>query len=251
MSSGEFAPANPPSIQRAHIVYAHPEPKSFVAAMRDVVRDSLCAQGWQVTVSDLYAQGFNPVASSDDFATRHDPDYLTYALEQRHCYKNGTLSNDIQREIALVKDADLLVLVFPIFWYSVPAILKGWIDRVFISGEFYGGKRIYAKGGMAGKRALVVAALGGRTDMFGPDAIHGELTGMLRHLLQGTLGYVGYDVLDPFFAYHVPYTSDGERQEILAALRTKLAHLEDCAALPMPSLLDFDERFGRRAPEKK
>ena len=113
--------------------------------MRDVVKDSLCAQRWQVTVSDLYAQGFNPVASSEDFGTRQDADYLMYALEQRHCYKNGTLGDDIQREIARVKDADLLVLVFPIFWYSVPAILKGWIDRVFISGEFYGGKRIYAR----------------------------------------------------------------------------------------------------------
>lgn len=77
---------------RAHIVYAHPESRSFVAAMRDVVEDSLRSQSWRVTSSNLYARGFNPVASSEDFGTRRDPDYLTYALEQRHGYENGTLA---------------------------------------------------------------------------------------------------------------------------------------------------------------
>ena len=216
-----------------------------MAAMRDVVENSLRSQSWHVTVSDLYAQGFNPVASSEDFGTRQDLDYLTYSLEQRHGHKNGTLANDISREIALLKEADLLVLVFPVFWYSVPAILKGWIDRVFISGEFYGGKRIYGKGGMAGKRALAVAALGGRSDMFGPGAIHGDLNGMLRHLLQGTLGYVGYHVLEPFYAYHVPYISTAEREQVLVTLQAELAHIDDRATLPMPSLLEFDERFSR------
>jgi NAD(P)H dehydrogenase (quinone) len=238
-------------MQRAHIVYAHPEPKSFVGAMRDVVEDSLCCQGWHVTSSDLYAQSFNPVASGDDFGSRQDPDYLIYALEQRQGYKTGTLASDISREIALLRETDLLVMVFPIFWYSVPAILKGWIDRVFISGEFYGGKRIYARGGMVGKRALVVAALGGRNDMFGPDAIHGELSGMLRHLLQGTLGYVGYNVHEPFFAHHVPYLSNAEREQILANLRAKLAHIDSRATMPMPSLLEFDERFSRKKASEK
>lgn len=232
-------------MQRAHIVYAHPEPRSFVAAMRDVVEDSLRSQRWHVTLSDLYAQGFNPVASSDDFGARQDLDYLTYSLEQRHGHKHGTLANDISQEIALLQEAELLVLVFPIFWYSVPAILKGWIDRVFISGAFYGGRRIYAKGGMVGKRALVVAALGGRNDMFGPGAIHGELNGMLRHLLQGTLGYVGYDVLEPFYAYHVPYIPTAEREKVLVNLRTELADIDARATMPMPSLLEFDERFSR------
>jgi NAD(P)H dehydrogenase (quinone) len=233
-------------MKRAHLVYAHPESQSFVAAMRDVVKDSLCSQGTEVTLSDLYERRFNPVASSEDFGTRQDLDYLTYALEQRHCYKNGTLADDILSEIERVKSADLLVLVFPIFWYSVPAILKGWIDRVFISGEFYGGKRIYANGGMAGKRALVVAALGGRTDMFGPESIHGELTGMLRHLLQGTLGYVGYTVLEPFFAYHVPYISAGEREGILTTLHTEIARIDHRGTIRMPALPDFDERFRRK-----
>src|SRR5689334_9892118 len=68
----------------AHIVYAHPEPNSFVSAMRDVTRLALERAGWRVEVSDLYALGFNPVAGPADFPARANPDYLVYALEQRN-----------------------------------------------------------------------------------------------------------------------------------------------------------------------
>jgi NAD(P)H dehydrogenase (quinone) len=232
----------------AHIVYVHPEPRSFVAAMRDAVRDSLAARGWETTISDLHASGFDPVARGSDFPARENPDYLNYALEQRHAVAADRLAPDIRREADAVRRADLLVLVFPIFWFSVPALLKGWIDRVFLSGAFYGGKRIYAKGGMAGKRALVVASLGGREHMFGPGALHGELTGMLRPLLQGTLGYCGFTVLQPFFAYHVPYLEADARAAILRQLATELAGLDSRPALPMPDLADYDEIFRPRRP---
>lgn len=233
-----------PSAKRAHIVYAHPEPASFVAAMRDTTRETLEGAGWQVGVSDLYAQGFDPVAKAADFDERANPDYLVYALEQRHGVKNGSLAADISREVEAVRQSDLLVLVFPVFWFSLPAMLKGWIDRVFVSGVFYGGRRIYGEGGMMGKKALVVAALGGREHMFGDGAIHGRLAdGMLRHLLQGTLGYVGYDVLEPFFAYHVPYLPEDERRALLARLAAHVGRVEELAPLRLPDLAAFDEAF--------
>jgi NAD(P)H dehydrogenase (quinone) len=227
----------------AHIVYVHPEPRSFVAALRDTVRDQLTAQGWEVTLSDLYASGFDPVARGSDFPARENPDYLSYALEQRHALAVDRLAPDIRREVDAVRRADLLVLVFPIFWFSVPALLKGWIDRVFLSGAFYGGKRIYAKGGMAGKRALIVASLGGREHMFGPGALHGELNGMLRPLWQGTLGYCGFSVLQPFFAHHVPYLDADARGALLDRLAGELAELESRPLLPMPDLSRYDEIF--------
>lgn len=65
------------------IVHAHPEPQSFTAALRDTAVETFQAQGHQVQVSDLYAMNWNPVASADDFATRENPEYLVYALEQR------------------------------------------------------------------------------------------------------------------------------------------------------------------------
>src|SRR5215475_3011843 len=69
---------------RVHLVHAHPEPRSFVAAMRDTVQKAFSEQGHTVTVSDLYEMKFNPVASAADFASLQQPDYLVYGLEQRH-----------------------------------------------------------------------------------------------------------------------------------------------------------------------
>src|SRR3546814_7404764 len=90
---------------------------------------------------------WNPVLSPSDFGTRKDKSHLTYALEQRHNVEAGTLAEDIKEEIAKVQAADLVVFTFPLFWFSIPAILKGWIDRVFVSGLFYGGKTVYSRAG--------------------------------------------------------------------------------------------------------
>jgi NAD(P)H dehydrogenase (quinone) len=230
-------------MKRAHIVYAHPEPNSFVAAMRDMTKEALEKDGWQTSVTDLQAINFDAVASADDFGTRSREDYLVYPLEQRHAWQNKTLDPQIAAEVEAVRNADLLVLVFPIFWYSVPAQLKGWIDRVFLSGVFYGGMRVYDQGGMRGKRAMVVASLGGRDYMFGPGSIHGDLKDMLKHLLQGTLGYVGYSVHEPFFAYHVPYVENTERTGMLMKLFHAVENIDSRPVLPMPSLDDFDDQF--------
>lgn len=225
------------------IVHAHHEPRSFNSALKDCAVEQLSAAGHAVQVSDLHAMGWNPVASAADFGSRANPDYLVYALEQRHNYEAGTLAPDIVAEIAKVQWCDLLVLNFPLYWFSVPAILKGWIDRVMISGVFYGGRRIYDRGGMCGKRALVTLTLGGREHMFGPEAIHGEIHTLLRPLLQGSLGYCGFEVLPPFIGYHVPYVSPEARSQILADYQRHLGALDGLEPLRFPSLQDFDDRL--------
>lgn len=228
------------------IVHAHPEPKSFTTAMKDVASATLAEAGHHVEVSDLYAMAFDPIAKASEFTNRADPDYLVYALEQRHAHETGTLPPDVDAELRKVLAADLLILSFPIFWFSVPAILKGWIDRVLISGVTYGGRRFYDRGGLQGRKALIAVTLGGRRHMFGPDAVHGPLEDMLRHLLRGTLYYVGYEVLPPFIAWHVPYVDDGVRRGYLARYREHLGRLDALEPLKFPSLSDFDERLYPR-----
>ncbi len=225
------------------IVHAHPEPRSFSAAMRDAAVEELSQAGHAVVVSDLYAMGFNPVAGAEDFRQRHDPDYLVYALEQRHAYETGTLAPDLAAEVEKVKACDLLLLNFPLFWFSAPAILKGWIDRVLLSGLTYGGRRFYDRGGLTGKRGMIAVTLGARPHMFGPEAVHGEIETMLRPLLRGTLYYIGLQVLPPFFAYHIPYITHESRQEILDQYRQHLRALPRMPALAFPSLDDFDDRL--------
>ncbi|BBT40150.1 NAD(P)H-dependent oxidoreductase [Pseudomonas guariconensis] len=223
------------------IVHAHPEPQSFTAALRDQAVETFKAQGHQVQVSDLYAMDWNPVASAEDFGKRENPDYLVYALEQRLGVKSGSIAPDIQAELDKLLWADLLVLNFPIFWFSAPAMLKGWIDRVLVSGVCYGGKRFYDQGGLVGKKALVTVTLGGREHMFGEGAIHGPLEDMLRPILRGTLAYVGLEVLPPFVAWHVPYISDEARKGFLRDYQQRLEHLSDDLPLEFPKLSQFDE----------
>lgn len=225
------------------IVHAHYEPQSFNSALKDLAAATLAGAGHEVRVSDLYAMRWNPVAAAADFGSRADPDYCVYALEQRHGGEAGTLAADIRAEIEKIEWCDLLILNFPLFWFSVPAILKGWIDRVFVSGRFYGGKRFYDRGGMRGKKAMAALTLGGQQHMFGPDAIHGELDLLLRPLLRGSLAYCGFTVLPPFVAYHVPYVDDDARRRMLADYRERLLRLESLEPLAFPSLDDFDARL--------
>jgi len=225
------------------IVHAHNEPQSFSTALYQLAEETLRGQGHEVKTSDLYAMNWNPVASAADFGARANPDYLVYALEQREGAKAKTLAADIQGELDKLLWADLVIFNFPIYWFSAPAILKGWFDRVLVSGICYGGKRFYDQGGLAGKKALVTVTLGGRDHMFGEGAIHGPLEDMLRPILRGTLAYTGMSVLPPFVAWHVPYISTEARQDFLRQYQERLQHLENDQPLEFVRLEQFDERL--------
>ncbi|HEX6591420.1 MAG TPA: NAD(P)H-dependent oxidoreductase [Moraxellaceae bacterium] len=225
------------------IVHAHPEPQSFTTSMMKTAVADLTAAGHSVEVSDLYAMNWNPVTSAEDFGSRKNADYLVYALEQRHSYEAGTIAADIAAEVEKVKKADLIIFSFPLYWFSVPAILKGWIDRVLISGVCYGGLRFYDNGGLKGKKAMLAFTLGGREHMFGPGAIHGELDVMLRPVLRGTLAYVGLEVLPFFAAYHIPYLKPEAREQIMQDYRNHLARLPELEPLRFPRMSEFDEKL--------
>lgn len=222
------------------IVHAHPESQSFTSALKNTAASLFEELGHLVEISDLYEMHFNPIASSQDFQQLSHPEYFNYALEQRNAQKQGVLAEDIQFEIEKVQRADLVIFSFPLYWTSVPAILKGWIDRIFVSGLFYGGKRFYNHGGMAGKKAMLCFTLGGREHMFGENSIHGPLEHYLSPIQRGTLAYAGFEVLPPFIAYHVPYITDEERQQILENFKAYLHAIEILKPLAFPKLEDFD-----------
>src|ERR1700752_3134647 len=99
--------------KRVLLLLAHPEPRSFNAALRDASRDLLGAQGWDIAESDLYAMSFQPVVSRSDFKTSRDAGYLNVSIEQRHALKHGGFAPDVQRELNKLLAAELLVLHFP------------------------------------------------------------------------------------------------------------------------------------------
>ena len=137
------------------IVLAHPEAKSFNAQMAETARAAFEHRGHTVEIDDLYGQDFDPRESPTHFPSPRSMDYFSAMVEQRHASDTGTLPADVAREIARLEAADLVMFQFPLWWFSMPAMLKGWLDRVFVWGRIYSSRRRYDTGHFAGKRAFV------------------------------------------------------------------------------------------------
>jgi NAD(P)H dehydrogenase (quinone) len=204
------------------IVHCHPEPNSFGAALKDVAAETLRRLGHSVEISDLYAEGFNPVESPVHYPERADPGYFSALTEQRHGSETGTLPADVHREIGRLERADLVVFQFPLWWHAPPAMLKGWLDRVFVYGGLYTGKRRYDRGHFRGRRAICSVTTGAPASVFGCGGRGGDMEVLMWPLLY-SLYYMGYDVLPPFLAHGI----QGGGLTYQAKDRFK-AHLETC-----------------------
>lgn len=192
-------------------VSALPEPRSLGGSLRTDGIAHLRRGGHEVIESDLYAMGWEPVVRPRDGG--HDPSTVRSAAERpqrfrvsadtREAFLAGTLPPEITREQDKLRRADALIVQFPLWWYGLPAILKGWFDRVFTSGFAFGtdpstGRRLrFEQGPFTGKRALAITTLGDRPQAIGPRGKSGELTELLFGLLHGTFAYTGMDALPP------------------------------------------------------
>lgn len=225
------------------IVYAHMEPQSFNGALLDVSRATLATAGHDVVISDLYAMDFNPVPSSGDFTDFSQGERLDYYAQQKRAYTAGTLSEDIAAEIEKIRWCDLMILQFPLYWFSMPAILKGWIDRVFVPGFAFGGGAWYDKGGLVGKKAMITTTMAAFPQMMSAGGINGMLEVNLWPIQNGILAFTGFDVLPPFVANAVPYVDEDKRAEILASYGTRLATIDEDPPLVFHSRDDFDRSW--------
>jgi NAD(P)H dehydrogenase (quinone) len=209
----------------ALIVSAHPEPHSFNGAMRDTAVEALQDAGHQVTVSDLYAEHFNGTAGEADFTGRANSERFELGTEQMHAAQNGLFAADVRREIDRVMAADLLILQFPMWWYSMPGVLKGWVDRVFAFGVTYDFGRTWDRGVMRGKRAMLAFTTSAPEPTFLPDGKNGDMERILWPIHAGIFGVCGYDVLNPFVAHAVAFIGDEARRAILDQYRQRLLSL--------------------------
>lgn len=221
------------------IVYAHHEPKSFNAALLQRSVDTLAALGHEVQVSDLYAMKFNPIAGEADFKRRRFPDALQYDREQKYAHEHEAFADDIQTELDKLLWCEFLILQFPLWWFSVPAIMKGWIDRVFVNGVVYGKGRRMDNGGLRGRRAMMTITTGCYPEMVAPAGLLGDLHVNLWHLNSGTLAYAGFEVLPPFTAWSIHYTTDEQRKKYLDDYARRLEQIGSAEPLFFHPVADF------------
>ncbi len=210
------------------IVYAHHEPSSYVAAMKNTAVATLSAKGHNVLVSDLYGQGFNPAAQKWDFVSTSGG-HFNYMLEQRHAAAlDMAFSPDILAEIQKVKAADMVMFITPIWWFSVPAILKGWFDRVLAMGVFWDGGKIYENGLLRGKQAMILASGGGPEHYYQPSGLHrASITQILHPINHGTLAFCGLNVHEPYVVLGVLGGEQARLENALKEIEFRLEHLED------------------------
>lgn len=225
------------------LVHAHPEPKSFCAALRDTGRADLLRLGHQVEDSDLYAERFDPVGGRGDFRHAVDPAFFKYQKEQVHAAKNATFSDDIRREMARVDRADLVIFTFPLWWFSVPAILKGWFDRVFAMGYAYGGGRWFEYGPFMGKRAMLAFMAGAPKVRYTQGAMFGDIGHVLYPLHVGIMNLTGFAVMAPFIAWAPARIGQQEREAVLERWRARLAGLAQETPLPMHTLVEHPDPY--------
>lgn len=212
---------------RALIVYAHPEPTSFTAALKDNAVRALSTAGHTVEVSDLYGEGFNPVAGRHDFISAADTERFHYQSEQLHASRTGSFAADLAREQQRLMRSDLLVFAFPLWWGGVPAIVKGWFDRVCAYGVAYADGKRFDEGYFVGRRALLAITTGGTTERFSPGGSYGAMQDVLYPIRRCMLEYLGLEVMDPFVAYAAPRVDAATRAEYLRDWEMRLLSVAD------------------------
>jgi len=222
------------------IVYAHPEPASFNGALKDFAVQRLEASGHAVQVSDLYAMRWKAVLDADDSTAGPAGERFHPSLDSKHAFEHGLQSEDIVREQDKLRWADAMILQFPMWWFSMPAIMKGWFERVYAYGFGYGvgehsaahwGDR-YGEGTLAGKRAMVVVSTGGWESHYSARGVNGPMGDILFPIQHGVLFYPGFDVLPPFVTYQTGRMDPARFNEVREELGRRLDSLWQTAPIP-------------------
>ncbi|WP_321417576.1 NAD(P)H-dependent oxidoreductase [uncultured Methanomethylovorans sp.] len=184
-------------------IYAHQEPASFNAALKTTALETLKNTGHDIKVSDLYAMKFKPVLDASDFLQRKKTDILSLFPEQINASKTGTFVSDIMEEMEKVKWADLLIFQFPIYFTGMPAIMKGWIDRVFAAGFAFDPitQGVYDKGLLKGKKVMITITTGADESLYSKGGAHGDINELLKYITHCIFEYTGLEVLPSYIMF--------------------------------------------------
>ncbi len=188
-------------------VYAHPSPKCFNRSVLETLVDVARAKDHETTVLDLYAEKFDPILREGDF----------------EAFNRGVTPPDIKAMQDKVAAAQVVAFIHPLWWFAMPAILKGWIDRVFSYGFAYGHDSRGIKPLLAGKKAIVVNTAGGDEGRsYNTTGFKDAIVNLNDH---GIYRFVGFEVILRRMLYEIPAASDEKRRELLAALRGDFARV--------------------------
>eukprot|EP01029_Cantina_marsupialis_P001943 TRINITY_DN11764_c0_g1_i1.p1 TRINITY_DN11764_c0_g1~~TRINITY_DN11764_c0_g1_i1.p1 ORF type:complete len:235 (+),score=61.43 TRINITY_DN11764_c0_g1_i1:132-836(+) len=218
------------------IVLSHPSHKSYNFALFERAVETFEAKGYDVMISDLYAMKWDPVSDERNYKELEKPEEFNQQTEDIHADKNDLFADEIKIEQEKAQKADFILFLFPLFWGAMPAMLKGWIDRVFSKGFAYG-SMIGGKA-LKGKKGMAVVTTGG------PKAAYGEkglipLDCLLIPLTHATFGFVGMKALPTFMVNGPAKLSMKDRVKELDRFGECCANIESLKPVATESLLKF------------
>jgi NAD(P)H dehydrogenase (quinone) len=182
------------------IIYSHPNTASFNHAIMETISEELIKSNKDFEVRDLYKIHFNPVLSAEDLAA----------------IQNGAVPHDIKTEQDYIRSADTLIFISPIWWSSMPAMLKGYIDRVFSLKFAYDIPADGVIGLLKGKRVFIVSTTGAAKEDY--DKM-GAFQIMNQSMDMAIFQFCGMEVIGHKYFSSVPYVSDQDRKQMLEELR--------------------------------
>jgi NAD(P)H dehydrogenase (quinone) len=156
------------------VVFSHPMRNSFTGNVLDSFVSGLQESGHQVEIADLYREGFQPIMQEADYAQFYDQ----------------AMPKDVLREQARFERCDAFALVFPIWWWSFPAMLKGWIERVFSAGWAFKLTDDPEGSMLESRKALILCCAGGSSAMFEK---YGTDDALEKMITTGVMEYCGVD----------------------------------------------------------
>jgi putative NADPH-quinone reductase len=208
------------------LVYAHPEPLSFNSAMFAKASETLLAAGHEIQVSDLYQMNFRATSDQANFTKLQNPEFFKQQIEELHATEHGYFAADIAAEQEKLEWCDLMIWQFPLWWFGVPGILKGWVDRVFAMGRTYGQGKLYENGIFRGKRAMLSLTTGGYESDYLADGFQGDLAGILRPIHRGIFEFTGFTVLEAQTVYGPARLQPDQRDAELERWQKRLLLIE-------------------------
>lgn len=183
------------------IIYCNPNPRSLSSAYKDAIVELTEMSRNPVNTRDLYNIGFHPVLEQTDFDAQ----------------KHGQIPEEIKVEQDYVRWADLLTFIYPVWWAGMPAILKGYIDRVFSRGFAYTmDESGHPVGLLTGKKVVVLNNMGSPYTYYDKN---GMLKSMAQTVDQGIFEFCGMQVIEHRFFGHLDAASKGERQGHIDVLK--------------------------------
>ena len=182
------------------ILFAHPDPESFNNAVLEAVKSQLEDGRCYYTLRNIYDPPFDPVLKKTD-------------LED---LQTGSFADDIAAEQKLINNADVIILIHPVWWFNMPAALKGYIDRVFASGFAFLPSEEGVEGLLRGKKVAIFNTTGGKQNNY---AKYGFKECFRKCICDGIFRFCGMEILLQHFLYAVASVSYEERQEMLQEVR--------------------------------